>query len=98
MLSNPSIVEVLTTTSTNMNIRGEMLILHHLLNVEEGGVICWLCFDCIRSLEQHTLPKLSLANHLWIDDIPAELTNLTVPEQLLIARHYPRCYIFKLYP
>ena len=98
LLSDPSIVEVLTTTLTNPNVRPDMLVLRHLLNVEEGGVSCWMCFDCLRPLERHMLPKLSLANNLWIGDIPSELMDLTVPEQLLIARHYPRCYIFKLYP
>ena len=98
LLSDPSIVEVLTTTLTNPNVRPDMLVLRHLLNVEEGGVSCWMCFDCLQPLERHMLPKLSLANNLWIGDIPSELMDLTVPEQLLIARHYPRCYIFKLYP
>ena len=98
ILSDPSIVDVLTTTSTNSNVQPEMLILRHLLNVEEGGVSCWLCLDCLRSLERHILPKLLLANNLWIGEVPLELSCLTVPEQLLIARHYPRCYIFKLYP
>ena len=91
-------MDVLTTASTNTNVRPDMLILRHLLNVEERGVSCWICFDCLRPLERHRLPKLSLANNLWIGDIPSELMGLTVPEQLLIARHYPRCYIFKLYP
>jgi hypothetical protein len=44
------------------------------------------------------LPKLSLANNLLIGDVPPQLLGLTIPEQLLIARHYPRCYIFKLFP
>jgi hypothetical protein len=44
------------------------------------------------------MPKLALANNLWIGDVPFQLQGLTVPEQLLIARYYPRCYIFKLFP
>jgi hypothetical protein len=44
------------------------------------------------------LPKLALANNLVIGEVPYELKGLTVPEQLLIACHYPHCYIFKLYP
>jgi hypothetical protein len=30
--------------------------------------------------------------------MPLQLTRLTIPEQLLITQHYPRCYIFKLFP
>ena len=44
------------------------------------------------------MPQFTLANNLWIGNVPTELTGLTVPEQLLIAHHYPRCYIFKLFP
>lgn len=79
-------------------VEGEMTVLRNLLEIDEGGVNCWMCFDCMRSLEQHMAPKLSLANNLWIGDVPYQLMELTTPEQLLIARHYPRCYIFKLFP
>ena len=44
------------------------------------------------------MPRFALANNLWIGNVPTELTGLTVPEQLLIARHYPCCYFFKLFP
>jgi hypothetical protein len=39
-----------------------------------------------------------LANDLSLGDVPFQLSGLTIPEQLLIARHYPQCYIFKLFP
>ena len=98
LLSDETVIEVLTNTSSNERIRGESMVLQHLLETSEGGVGCWMCFECIRSLERRKLPKLSLANNLWIGEVPSELTGLTIPEQLLIARHYPRCYIFKLFP
>jgi hypothetical protein len=75
-----------------------MVILEDLLDIEGGGVGCWMCHDCMNALEQHMIPKISLANNLWIGDVPHQLEGLTIPEQLLIARHYPRCYIFKLFP
>ena len=98
LLSEESVLEVLTSTSSNDRTRGEVMVLQHLLERNEAGVGCWMCFECIRPLERRTLPKLSLANNLWIGETPSVLTGLTIPEQLLIARHYPRCYIFKLYP
>lgn len=98
LLSEESVLEVLTSTSSNNRTRGEVMVLQHLLERNEAGVGCWMCFECIRPLERRTLPKLSLANNLWIGETPSVLTGLTIPEQLLIARHYPRCYIFKLYP
>ena len=35
---------------------------------------------------------------MWLGDPPLVLRKLTFAEMLLIARHYPRCYVFKLYP
>ena len=98
LLSDETVIEVLTSSSSNERLGRETMVLQHLLETNEGGVGCWMCFECIRPLERRMLPKLSLANNLWIGDIPSELTGLTIPEQLLIARHYPRCYIFKLFP
>ena len=98
LLSDESVLEVLTSNSSNDTMRGEIMVLQHLLERNEAGVGCWMCLECIRPLERRTVPKLSLANNLWIGEIPSVLTGLTIPEQLLIARHYPRCYIFKLYP
>ena len=77
---------------------GNVLVLSDSLRRSEGGVNAWICFECSRALERRTLPKFALANNLWIDGIPSVLSALTIPEQLLIARHYPQCYIFKLFP
>ncbi|KIO09446.1 hypothetical protein M404DRAFT_21969 [Pisolithus tinctorius Marx 270] len=52
-----------------------------------------LLVDCT-----HRLPKYAMNNNLWLGDIPFTLQNLSFVESLLIARHYPWCYVFKLYP
>lgn len=57
-----------------------------------------VCEDCRDSLKKDKLPKLSLANGMWIGDTPFELSVLTLVEQILIARNYPAAYIVKLYP
>ncbi|KIN94091.1 hypothetical protein M404DRAFT_35392 [Pisolithus tinctorius Marx 270] len=44
------------------------------------------------------MPKLALNNNMWLGDPLLELRRLMFAETLLIARHYPRCYVFKLYP
>jgi hypothetical protein len=71
-----------------------MTIMLDLLEMDDAGVSCWICFECLKAL----LPKLVLVNNLWIGDVPSVLSVLTIPEQLLIACHFPRCYIFKLFP
>ena len=35
---------------------------------------------------------------MWLGDPPLQLRKLTFVENLLIARHHARCYVFKLYP
>ena len=35
---------------------------------------------------------------MWLGDPPLVLRKLTFTKMLLVARHYPRCYVFKLYP
>lgn len=41
---------------------------------------------------------MSLANGLWVGDIPIILHILTLPEHVLVARFFPAAYIIKLYP
>ncbi|KAF8479934.1 hypothetical protein JB92DRAFT_2837688 [Gautieria morchelliformis] len=65
--------------------------LHH----EASG---WFCHGCIAALVKNKVPALALANQMWIGPVPLELWRLTIPEQLLIAFHYPCCFVFKLFP
>lgn len=58
---------------------------------------CRECRDALKTTS--TLPpKLSLANGLWIGDVPWHLQVLTIPEQMLIALLFPRVFVFKLFP
>ncbi|KAM6488770.1 hypothetical protein JOM56_015775 [Amanita muscaria] len=63
-----------------------------------------ICKECFSDLSSDSLkvrgkpPRYSLANNLWIGQVPWQLQTLTFPEQLLIALLYPRVYVFKLFP
>ena len=57
-----------------------------------------ICLDCERALSRNKTPPLSIANNMWIGEIPWVLKVLTLPERLLIAKYYPVAYIVKLYP
>ena len=57
-----------------------------------------VCKTCVSYLNRDITPPLSLANSLWIGDVPLELKILTLPERILIARYFPAAYIVKLYP
>ncbi|KAH9007948.1 hypothetical protein EDB83DRAFT_2208089, partial [Lactarius deliciosus] len=43
-------------------------------------------------------PPLSLANGMWVETVPDELNILTMPEHILVSRHFPAAYIIKLFP
>jgi hypothetical protein len=60
----------------------------------EGAV----CKECGYYLHKKQLPKLALVNNMGIGNVPSELAALTLPEQILIARHFPTTNIIKLYP
>jgi len=57
-----------------------------------------ICDECLTNLRKNRLPRLALANNMWIGDIPFELAVLTLPERVLIARNFPAAHIVKLFP
>ena len=78
---------------------------HHLTDgmlLEPAGINAvgnaTICDQCNHKLLRNTLPPLSLANNMWIGEIPWVLKVLSLPERLLIAKYYPVAYIVKLYP
>lgn len=75
-----------------------MLLVEDKLRETPEGPAGMFCDDCFRKLRSKKTPPLSLANNMWIGDVPEEIQCLTVPEQMLIALHYPRCFVFKLFP
>ena len=60
--------------------------------------ICRTCDDSLSNEKTQKPPWISLANGLWLGEVPIELKRLTLPERLLIARYFPRVYVFKLFP
>lgn len=75
-----------------------MLLLCDRLKETESGLAGAFCSECLRSLAKNRRPRLSLANNMWIGNLPDCMSCLTIPEQMLIAQHYPRCFVFKLFP
>jgi hypothetical protein len=80
----------------------EMLLETKALHTKNGERWCTICTRCHNELKNEKRgnlpPKLSLANDLWIGDIPIELSSLSFAEQLLLSLVYPRVFVFKLFP
>jgi len=52
--------------------------------------------SCKKSIVKAQIPKLTLANGLWLGKIPSELATLRFAEKLLISRLYYNCCITKV--
>ena len=60
-----------------------------------------LCSQCLCHLQDAKLtgpPPLSLANGLWIGNVPWQLQILLFAEQLFVTLLYPHIYVFKVFP
>ena len=64
LLSDPSILEILSSTIVDKHEERRRYVLQHLMEIEEGVVSCWMCNECLRALERRMLPKLAMANNL----------------------------------
>lgn len=53
--------------------------------------------DCWLSLKKEKIPKFSIANKVWMGDVPQELQELTITEQRLIAIYRHNSCIVKLH-
>lgn len=72
------------------------ILLHE--NAVSKKTRCFSCRGCINALEKGTLPPLSLANGMYIGEVPFELARLSLAEKLLVAKAYPVAYVVKLFP
>ncbi|KAG2360918.1 hypothetical protein BDR07DRAFT_1486471 [Suillus spraguei] len=57
-----------------------------------------VCLSCMHDLCGNHLPAHALANRLWLDAVPPELSILSPPERLLITLYYSAAFVIKLYP
>ena len=64
----------------------------------DGCLMANVCSSCSSNLKRNKMPAMSLANGLWIGEVPPELKILTLPERILIACFFLAAYIVKLYP
>jgi hypothetical protein len=59
--------------------------------------MCTLCQKCYGALSKEHIPKFSVANDMWLGDVPAELQNLTIPEEKLISLYRHNSCVIKLH-
>jgi hypothetical protein len=59
--------------------------------------MCTICQKCHDALSKEHIPKFSVANNMWLGDVPAELQGLTIPEEKLISFYRHNSCIIKLH-
>lgn len=84
-----------TTPHPNHDIFNNMLLYPAAVHNQSMADICQ---ECINALQKEKIPQFSLANNMWIGEVPKELSMLSLAERILVARYYPAAYIFKLFP
>ncbi|KAJ7032843.1 hypothetical protein C8F04DRAFT_888696, partial [Mycena alexandri] len=53
-----------------------------------------ICVTCESALHRRVRPTFSLANHLWVGEVPWQLKGLSFAEQMLVARiRHNRCVV-----
>ena len=97
-LPNGHLLENQTLPADCRRYRGHVLLVERLTRVASGTMVGRVCNECLTALEVGKSPKYALGNGLWIGDIPQELRDLTLPEQLLIGLQFPRVFFYKLRP
>ena len=63
---------------------------------EDGSLSLLLCPPCGSALARKKLPRFALANLNFIGDVPPELKDLTLVEEILVARCRAKMSIVKL--
>ncbi|KIK32555.1 hypothetical protein CY34DRAFT_110924 [Suillus luteus UH-Slu-Lm8-n1] len=75
-----------------------MLLYNSAITTKDNCQYGYFCEKCLDDIKFRKTPALSLANNLWVGDIPEVLSMLTLPERILVALSYPAAYIVKLFP
>jgi hypothetical protein len=95
----PNADKLIPTSAHPSHVLTDGMLLHNgAVRDGDAGKVGSICHDCMRDLKSCKKPKFSLANEMWIGDIPFELSVLTIPEKIIIARYFPVAYVVKLFP
>jgi hypothetical protein len=63
---------------------------------DNSGTLLSFCSDCHACILKSKTPPLALANHMFLGDIPAELHDLTIIEEAMIARCHAKSWVVQL--
>ncbi|CAF1442322.1 unnamed protein product [Adineta steineri] len=85
-----------TTKSSYFYYANDIILYVNGMYQENNVNMCTLCQKCSYGLSKEQISKFSVANNMWLHDIPVELQGLTIPEEKLISLHRHNSCIIKL--
>ncbi|CAF1498697.1 unnamed protein product [Adineta steineri] len=85
-----------TTKSSYFDYENDIILYVNGMYQENNVNMCILCQKCSNGLSKEQIPKFSVANNMWLGDVPLELQGLTIPEEKLISLHRHNSCIIKL--
>jgi hypothetical protein len=91
------ILDPSTFNSSSFYCQNDVILYKSGLFQQNKVDMCRLCQKCHAALLKKSIPKFATANNMWLGDIPAELQELTIPEQKLISLYRHNSCIIKLY-
>ena len=71
---------------------GDLLL--HKNGVDDDHIKC--CRDCLADLKKNKLPSTSIANSFQVGECPSVLSELRLPEKILIRLYRPKMYVTTL--
>jgi hypothetical protein len=81
-------------------VQHQHLVIHppgiHAATVHHPSLTWSICNSCHRSLTRAKLPANTLANNLFLGDVPPELADLTIIEEAMIARRQAKVTVIHL--
>jgi hypothetical protein len=79
-----------------LSLQHIMLCPEGVQEIDDSSVMISICKSCDRCLKRHRLPNTAVANDLFFGPVPAELSDLTLIEEVLIARCRAKSWIIHL--
>ncbi|CAF1520077.1 unnamed protein product [Adineta steineri] len=103
LIINTSSLQMTESIQSNLNSDSSSFYYEHDTVLYKNGLfqqnkknMCTMCEKCHTALSKGVIPKFSVANNMWLGDVPVELQGLTIPEEKLISLHRHNSCIIKL--
>lgn len=86
-----------TFDRSSFYLENDIFLYNNGLFQQNRTTMCTLCQKCYGALSKEHIPKFSVANDMWLGEVPAELQDLTIPEEKLVSLYRHNSCVIKLH-